>query len=321
MSIPPGLMESTLVSALEEAWSRFFHRDEVNGIDIGYKREAGEFTDEIAVRFHVGEKFSNELLAPAQRLPDRVGGIVSDVIAAHPGVSNNFALPDPERTRRHEYLHPGISVSRTACSFCTGTIGAIVEDNFSRKKCLLSSWHVLDATDQDESNPVTTNQPGRIDDALNSPENVIGRLLRGERNSHFDAAVAVLNDGVKYQFQQHGTSDIVYGARAPRIGDVLQKSGRTTGVTIGRVDGIGWYSYTTRGVSRPLFGFRLVPAPGGATEISAGHDSGSLWYDPASREGVGLHCAGEEYGGAENEYAIACLLSTTLSALNVSLIR
>ncbi len=55
-------------------------------------------------------------------------------------------------------------------------------------------------------------------------------------------------------------------------------------------------------------------------EISSGGDSGSLWYDPDSLEGVGLHFAGETNNLPSAEHAIACHLPDVLSALDVSLL-
>ncbi|MGK7930193.1 MAG: hypothetical protein AB4041_02010, partial [Microcystaceae cyanobacterium] len=48
-------------------------------------------------------------------------------------------------------------------------------------------------------------------------------------------------------------------------------------------------------------------------------DSGSVWYDPQTKEGIGLHFAGETNPHPKAEHAIACHLPTVLSELNVSL--
>ncbi len=48
-------------------------------------------------------------------------------------------------------------------------------------------------------------------------------------------------------------------------------------------------------------------------------DSGSLWYDPATQEGLGLHFAGEDDHAPAAEFALACHLDAVLDELLVSL--
>ena len=87
------------------------------------------------------------------------------------------------------------------------------------------------------------------------------------------------------------TGELIRSFRAPRVGDVLEKSGRTTG--------------TTRAVvineRRPADGlptaFILGRLPGESDPISCEGDSGAIWYDPETREGVGLHHGGETDDG------------------------
>ncbi len=56
----------------------------------------------------------------------------------------------------------------------------------------------------------------------------------------------------------------------------------------------------------PRFGFGQVSAPG---------DSGSLWIDPETKQGVGLHFAGSDFP----ERGLAIDLLSVLDALNVDL--
>jgi len=142
-----------------------------------------------------------------------------------------------------------------------------------------------------------------------------------------DAAIAHLTGDRSWLPFVFGTFAIPGTARDSRLGELLVKSGRTTGQTEGRVDGEGTYfiNYDVRpGVQRRIGirGFKLVakePNNPGDVEISSGGDSGSLWYHESSGDAIGLHFAGEISADPRHEHAIACNLSRVLERLNVRL--
>ena len=73
---------------------------------------------------------------------------------------------------------------------------------------------------------------------------------------------------------------------------------------------------------RSIDGFMLVTRlPNNPTdeEISAGGDSGSLWCDDKNGDAVGLHFAGEVSEDRQDEFAIACNMTSVTRELNVRL--
>ena len=101
----------------------------------------------------------------------------------------------------------------------------------------------------------------------------------------------------------------------------VSKSGRTTGVTEGLIDGVS-LTTTLRYRSGPVQTFNdqihIVPRPGAPPddEISLGGDSGSVWIDDANNRAVGLHFAGEV--GAAPEHAVANRMEVVAEKLNFS---
>ena len=102
----------------------------------------------------------------------------------------------------------------------------------------------------------------------------------------------------------------------PQIGDILEKSGRTTGITHAKVQGVG---HTYDGVGEAFY---LVPVKKNIhnIEVSWKGDSGAIWYDPNTMEVVGLHVKGEKNPNPFNEYAVASCLTAVMEELDVSLI-
>jgi hypothetical protein len=164
-------------------------------------------------------------------------------------------------------------------------------------------------------------------DSGQCPQDRVGQLGRFILDENGDAAFARLDNmcGRSVQLVQLGTEVLLQSARMAKLNDILEKSGRTTGVTQGKVEGIGVYPVPyPDGSKKNIEALRIVSIieknPNNE-EISSGGDSGAIWYDPVTKEGVGLHFAGEPSSEAAptEEYALACHLPSVLKALNVSL--
>jgi hypothetical protein len=148
----------------------------------------------------------------------------------------------------------------------------------------------------------------------------VGGLLRSLLpGSSGDAAVAKLNGTRAFSREQLSTGVVVRHASLPSMGQILEKCGRTTGVTQGEVVGMGKYFYADAPLGISGFQLELVGHDDPLREdLSAPGDSGALWYDPTSKTGVGLHAAGEV--AQSSEFAIASYLTRVLSALSVRLV-
>lgn len=316
---PPGPDSEKVQRAYEKAVKAYGQRAYVTGVDVGYKYDGGLRTDDIAVRIHVREKIPLAALEAAEVLPSEIDGVPVDVIQGHYSPSSNGnILTLLSRRHRRDPIQPGISISHPLVS--AGTIGAVVYDRSDGQACALSNWHVLAGSTVAQPGDQAL-QPGTFDGGRRHHDAVgtLRRMMLGRRG---DAAIAALDTEREIQTAQFETGVEVRAARRVRIGDRVTKSGRTTGVTRGVVDGIGRYRLTYPVGAREVEGFIIRTETEGNpdnVEISGGGDSGSLWYDPDSAEGLGLHFAGETDPAPAAEYALACHLDAVLDELHVSL--
>ncbi len=311
--------DSQLEQAYHKAFKAYMGRENVSGIDVGYKYVNGQRTDDIVVRIHVREKIPESALEAVAVFPKEINGVPVDVIQAiyRPTAAIESLF---KRRLRRDTIQPGLSISHPKIS--AGTFGAVVYDNSSGRPCILSNWHVL-AGSYEAAPGDDIIQPGSFDGGR-SPRDRIGQLQRSILNEDGDAAIASVDrtSGRSVELAQLETGVVLRSARMAQIGDILEKSGRTTGVTRGKIDGLGAYTLAYSVGSRTIEGFKIVSIIDGNPqneEISSGGDSGSIWYDPQTKEGVGLHFAGESDPHPREEHAIACHLPRVLDALNISL--
>ncbi len=315
-------IERQMQQAYQNLCEAYIGSDDVKAIDVGYKYVDGKRTDDICCRIHLKKKKKKNYLKPEEVFPKEINGIRVDVIQATYGPTAASERQNEPRKMRQNIIQPGLSISHFQENW--GTFGAVVYDNLSGRPCILSNWHVL-VSGTDTSTEDVILQPG-AGDGEEKPENRVGKLERYIIDERGDAAIAVLDQPLSRSLkrEQFETEILIESARKAKIGDILEKSGRTTGVTKGKVDGIGSYKIDYQGQvgEKIIEGFKIVPVIDGNPhdeEISKSGDSGSIWYDPKTQEGVGLHFAGETSSNPE-EHAIACHLPIVLEALSVSLV-
>jgi hypothetical protein len=309
----------TIESAYHEALARYAHRGNVTGIDIGFKYRNGKATRKLAVRLHVKEKLPRSALEAAEVFPVEILGYPVDVLQGdyHPG-SRRKAAKATRRTGRFDPLQPGISVSHLRGT--AGTLGMIVRDTRSGNPAILSNWHVLaGAADALPGDPIV--QPGPFDGGR-QPRDTVASLERMLLDRDGDAAIALLSGSRRADPAVIDLGIVPDALEDPRIGDTLVKSGRTTQVTRGRVDGMGRYFITYEVGRVGIDGFIIVPLnkknPQNE-EISAGGDSGALWLRSGSATAVGIHFAGETDPRPEEEHAIACYATRVFDRLEIEL--
>jgi len=309
--------ESQLQQAYEEAREAYIEREDVTGVDIGYKYVDGRRTDDIVIRIHVEKK--REFVPEAEMFPKEINGITVDVIQGVYGLQVALKSSSLRQTRRNP-IQPGLSISHPKVS--AGTLGVVVYDNATGHPCILSNWHVLvGSSDASPGDPII--QPGSRDGGQ-LPQDRVGQLERSLLGPDGDAAIASLDitPDRSVELAQFETGVILHSARNAQVGEVLEKSGRTTGVTKGKVTGFGSYKISYPVGEITIDGFIISSINDrnpGNEEISSGGDSGSIWYNPETKEAVGLHFAGETDSSPTAEHAIACHLPRVLAALNISL--
>ena len=219
-----------------------------------------------------------------------------------------------QRTIRKDTVQPGMSFGYSE----SGTLGLICYDKRNPNNiCLLTAAHVIPGPVGD-----SVSQPGGGLDRGNSKFHGIGNILRTDPNG--DAAIALFNNRRRLDLRQFESNNIIDTIRRVKIGDILSKSGRTTGITDALVDGIGVFFKRSRSSIKAIKGFRLVPLDGQdprVTEISDNGDSGAVWFDRSkTNEGIGLLFAGEKSSDRSDlEFSFAQHLSDVFSNLQISL--
>jgi len=300
---------SQLEVAYRVARERYGGDAGVCGIDIGFLPDKGG-GPRVGVRVH---RLDGSFRVPPGRASLRAGKAIPFAFRARYGASGCYATDGDQRGARVSVLQPGICVGRRGTPEATGTLGAIVYDRSGRPG-ILSNWHVLAGNAQAKDKDAIV-QPGELCQDPNS--RVVARLDLGRsfRGVAGDAAVAFLEKGLHWKREPLGSSVLLAGVRRARLGDELEKSGSKTAITRGRVDGVGRYFIVLESERVAIDGFRLVPRDEGEV-IAYGGDSGSLWYDPTTSLGVGLHFGRDASGTGA---VLACHLPTVLSKLRVSL--
>jgi len=286
--------EQKLLEILRQFQKKLFAFKGVHYLDIGYRFTKGRPLPQLAIRAHVFKKKPLAALDPSETLPRFIAGIPVDVIQSNPRPDRllNF------RNIRFDPLLGGIAVRNPKYN-ALGTLGAIVRAKDSNAAMALSNHHVL-VGDTGKSGDIIT-QP-----ATAQLTDVIGTLAKW--NEPLDCAVCDLNSSRALSPAILEIATIPAKVEEPRIGMFLTKSGFTTGVTYGIIDGISFDEFT------------IIPAPeyhGSAGEISAPGDSGAIWLRTESATGVGLHYAGEKDPRPEAERAWAKKLSKVFEALKI----
>lgn len=290
---------SKMVQYLKETQNLF-------GVDIGYRVEDGELADSFVVRVHV-ENLALETFLRKQ-FSDKYfqfirGGFRQALLSIHAKVS------DPVRTQRRNPIQPGISIG----SFESGTLGLMCRDNVHGGLGFLTCYHVIAGWAG-----IAVTQPGPGADGGNFSMDKIGQLERFvPYDLRVDAAFVKLN-GKRGVVTEQFASGILVKTVSPMAVEksvTLQKSGRTTGVTTGRITAQGFYPIEYPGFGRKLIaGFQIDSIDGQRT--SDGGDSGAVWYDSQTHEGKGLHFAS---GTGQNALSsLACQLPDVLNFLKIS---
>lgn len=338
------ITQQEVVALLRARAQNWIYLPNVTSIGVGYKIKGGKRSTRLSIQVTVREKLTDAQLRERKikPLPKRVRfgdgrSVPVDVIArdyrlsyaitpepaGSPFIDPAFPSPAFARRSRMKQVIPGVSISNH--DGIAGTLGAIVFDNATGIACALSNAHVLLAPDGSVSDRVI--QPGRSDDA-NVANNHLGRILRSHVGLAGDCAVAAIDARL---FDRTILELNVAPSRLAKaeIDDAVVKSGRTTGVTRGRVVRIGVMKLIDYGAplgTRSVGGFEIGPDPAAPARddlIATGGDSGALWLihenGAATDIAVGLHFASEFDPNAQSEHALACNLHSVLEQMDVSL--
>lgn len=275
-----------------------FSLSHVVGLGYGIKETGGKQTGRKAVIVMVRKKVAASRLAAHQMIPKRIEGMPSDVIevgwvTAHPAAIKKNEPVSKSRTSRWRPAPGGVSIGHFRIT--AGTLGSAVYDKATGRKLILSNNHVLaNATNGKDDlaeigDPVL--QPGPADGGT-IRRDTIGKLYRfvplADKGSNVvDAAVARPSKQrlVDRDILRIGT---VTSTVLPRLGLRIKKSGRTTGLTFGRIIAVDAVVDVDYGDKILRFKNQIV-----SRSFEQPGDSGSLVVDRRNRA-VGLVFAGSD---------------------------
>ncbi|QTE29434.1 S1 family peptidase [Pengzhenrongella sicca] len=326
-----GYVSELLAARVEASAARGTDAPSAAGVSLGLAPlPDGGFG--VAVRYRLGVPAARmvarrvtEQVGPTVdvRRTGRISPLAQRVAGPRPPVVTARAAGETGRVRP---LRPGVSIANVAVT--AGTLGAFVRvDGLVHA---LSNYHVLVGSPAGTVGDAVL-QPGPADGGRD-PRDRVGALaafapLEAGRTALVDAAVARLADPVvdlDYPAGPITTTAVVLGA------EEVEKIGRTTGVTRGRVTAIELDDVVVGygdGLGELRFDDQIEVEGIGAGAFSRGGDSGSLVYRVGEAGGtggaaaVGLLFAGSETGG-ENGTGLTYVnpIRTVLDLLGAELV-
>lgn len=283
----------------KEAW--LLAKANVVGCGIGEKIKDGLFLGRICLKVYVDKKLPWNKLAKHDIIPHIISPIETDVEEVGKIRALGF-------TGRYRPSLGGSSIGHYQIT--AGTFGCLVKDKTTQETLILSNNHVLANSNKAKKGDIIL-QPGPYDGGR-KPRDTIAILERwieikfGKEANLVDAALAKPKSLklVKPEIMEIGAP---LGIVKPKLGILIQKSGRTTGYTAGKIKDISVTIKVGYDNKTALFRNQIL-----TSNMSQGGDSGSLVLDLKKRA-IGLLFAGSEVVTILNP------ISEVLNAFNIEL--
>lgn len=224
---------------------------------------------------------------------------------------------------RHRPLHIGVSIGHHAVT--AGTLGCFVRTRRGEIR-ILSNNHVL----ADENNGQRGDdilQPGRLDGGARRRD-TIGALdsfvrLRARAPNIVDCATSTVKESVGFEPVELRGAGVLSGVQPPTEDvDLVEKLGRTTGHTRGRITAFELDNVVVAyDIGNLRFDDQVEIAGADTGPFSDGGDSGSLIFTSGDRLGFALLFAGSQQGGSNGAgLTYANPLAAVLRELRVELL-
>lgn len=301
---------TSILEAKKETEIILMEVEEVQGVGISEDREN--------LIVYVSKVTDNVL----RSIPSNIAGypiILKEVGIFKPTQEFIAETYDPYRLYRYRPVVGGISSGHYMVT--AGTLGCIVQDANTDAPLLLSNNHVYANVSMENMPRATVGdpvyQPGRVDSGSSS--DTVATLIRwGALKSNYepniiDAAVATpLEEPSPYILKSNTEYIQVKGLRTVSEGITVQKIGRTSGHTVGKILDVDFTGYVDYNGELILFTDQILAE----LEIQGG-DSGSILLDE-NYNAVGLCFAGsrDDYG---TYYCIANKINSVFSLLKIEL--
>jgi len=292
----------------EKEQDALFAKQNVVGVGTGHKIKEGKDTGKPCITVFVSQKLDKALLKAENIVPEETAGFKTDVVETG-DIFAGPAAPDTDEVAMKEEL--GIEVLRQRVrpamggfsvghyKITAGTIATCVYDltpfpGIPPRYYILSNNHVLaNSNNARIGDPIL--QPGPHDGGT-VPGDIIARLFRFVPIKFKTPTATPINyvDAAIAEGEFHNLNRQVYWIgyvqqvkSNPKVGDIVEKTGRTTNFTTGKIIALNATVDVNYGSGRVArFARQIVTAA-----MSAGGDSGSLVCD--IKEGaVGLLFAG-----------------------------
>jgi hypothetical protein len=331
------------ISIKQQNLGHLITRNNVVGVGVGYKETIDGLTDDLAVVVNVAKKLPLAQLAESDKVPRDLNGVKTDVVETGRFLAGQVSptLNQHTKDRWRPTIPPGVSIGHAEVT--AGTFGCLVRRG--SELFILSNNHVLANVNNAEAGDSII-QPGRydggteedkvaelaefipidfgggtsscniattIEKVLNALAEVLGskhRILAYQTSpgeNLVDAALARPLDPAWFVPQIFKVG-IPKGVAQATLGTNVQKTGRTTDHTTGRVTQIDVTSSINYNGRTATFTGQLM-----ATNMSEGGDSGSAVLDDDENV-VGLLFAGSPRNTLINP------IQPVLKALNVEVV-
>jgi len=285
----------------------------VVGVGIGERIQAGRHTGVAALKFLVRVKYGDDQLTASDRLPESINGLPTDIEEV--GTFRPFQIQDPRMMIRPS--PPGCSIGfqdLTGQSANAGTFGALVRRG--SRRFILSNNHVL-AGENQLAIGTPTFQPGFLDAGLPPNTGPIAslsafRALESSGPNSVDCAISEISDPalVTNSIIRIGVPNGIAPAQSSMI---VHKFGRTTGYRVGFIDSTMMDVSVDYEIGTLTFNDQIIIKGLNGEPFSAEGDSGALIVERNTSRAIGLLFAGSA------SHTIANHISDVLQALNVSL--
>ncbi|MDE1465864.1 hypothetical protein [Spartinivicinus poritis] len=291
--------------------SKLLQTSNVVGVALGHKITKGIKLDQPSLSVLVSQKLPSSLLTKSEKIASRIDGVVTDVVeigelfagdqkTLSSNIDTNISTLSsftPSLTKKIRPAMGGFSIGHYKVT--AGTIGSCCYDlvalpSTPNKFYILSNNHILANSNMSKlGDPIL--QPS-IADGGSLQRDVIARLaryipIRFHSNkiipiNYIDAAIGEANlQDINREIYWSGYIRRLY--EAPKIDDIVEKTGRTTGFTTGKVTNINATVDVNYGSGRVARFARQILT----TSMSAPGDSGSIVLN-RDEGAVGLLFAG-----------------------------
>ncbi|MGM0501928.1 MAG: hypothetical protein ACQERJ_05330 [Bacillota bacterium] len=326
---------------IERYKDKIFELENVVGVGCGYKQVGNRFTDKESIVVLVEEKLSEDELSTEHIVPQNIEDQETDVIEV--GKVELLATNDEVRTTGIRPAQPGISIGHHKIT--AGTFGAVVKDNKTEEKLILSNNHVLANISNGKDGKAKQGdrilQPGSYDGGtvdndiigylerfipihnqsanycpfISGVERVVGGLS-SIFNLPYRVKPVILENKVDCAVAKPKSEDliteevlglgVVNGVAEAKLGMKVKKSGRTSGITTARIKAINaTINVQLSEEETALFTDQIVTEP-----FSQPGDSGAVVLN-SKNQVVGLLFAGSQKSSVCNN------IKNVIKALNI----